>query len=188
MASTHTVQSETLPSEHTSANVATLMSQMYQELRHLASRSLRRERPDHTLQTTELVHEAYLRLASQHNVSTMDAPDFRAAVANVMRRILVDHARSRMTQRRGGGATILPLDALVAQAEQRGFTLPALDDALERLARLDARKSQVVELRFFGGLTVDEVSKVLRVRPCTVQRDWVFAKAWLRGELFDQRT
>jgi len=187
MATAQMVRSKPLQANQATANdaVAKIMAEMYEELRHLASRSLCREHSNRTLQTTELVHEAYLRLANQRNVTTMDAPHFRAAVANVMRRILVDHARSRLTQRRGGGAPILPLDTLVAQVERRGFTLPALDEALERLAHLDHRKSRVIELRFFGGLSVEEVSSVLCVRRRTVERDWTFAKAWLRNELYD---
>lgn len=168
-----------------SAHVSRLMSQLYQELRQLASRALRGERCDHTLQTTELVHEAYLRLVDQRNVLAMDPVHFRAATANVIRRILVDHARSRKTQRRGGGTQVLPLDELVMQVERRGFTLPDLDEALRRLASLDRRKARVIELRFFAGLTVEEVADVLCVHRGTVERDWTFSKSWLRSELFD---
>ncbi len=168
-----------------STSVSRLMSQLYQELRNLASRSMRQERQGHTLQTTELVHEAYLRLADQGNICEMDPVHFRAATANTMRRILVDYARSRNSQRRGGGAAVLPLDELVIKVAKRGFTLPALDEALERLAELDPRKSRVIELRFFAGLTVDEVAKVLCVHRCTVERDWTFARSWLRSQLFD---
>ncbi len=168
-----------------SNHVARLMVQLYQELRCLASRSLRCERSNHTLQTTELVHEAYLRLADQRNVSAMDPIHFRAATATVMRRILVDYARARQSRKRGGGISVLPLDAIVTQVEQRGFTLPALDEALELLAALDSRKCQVIELRFFAGLTIDEVAQTLCVHRCTIERDWTFARSWLRSKLFE---
>lgn len=152
------------------------------ELRRLARRHLRGERTDHTLQTTALVHEAYLRLVDLHRVQWQDRAHFFAMSARLMRQILVDHARIRRARKRGGDRAVEPLvDDIPAAA--RSADLVALDDALEALAVFDARKSRVVELRFFGGLTVDETAAALAVSPETVARDWRFAKVWLLREM-----
>lgn len=158
---------------------------IYEELRRLARRYMSRERPDHTLQTNALIHEAYLRLAGQTRATWQNRSEFFAVAAQMMRRILVDHARSRAYQKRGGSIVRVPVDvdqsALVAP--ERGPDLIALDSALERLAAFDARKAKVVELRYFGGLEVQEIAEVLGISTVTVTRDWKMAKAWLRQEL-----
>jgi RNA polymerase sigma factor (TIGR02999 family) len=158
---------------------------VYTELRRLARGYMSHERPDHTLQTTALIHEAYLRLAGQTRAKWQNRTQFFAVAAQMMRRILVDHARSRAYQKRGGAAANVPLDveqsALIAP--ERGRELVALDSALERLAAFDARKAKVVELRYFGGLEAQEIADVLGVSAITVTRDWRMAKAWLRQEL-----
>ncbi len=160
-----------------------LMPVVYAELHRLAGAHLRRERPDHTLQATALVNEAYLKLVDQHRVQWQNRAHFFGTAAQIMRRILVDHARQQGTAKRGGGATRVELDEALGAAEQRDIDLLALDAALERLARLDARQSQVVVLRFFGGLGIDEVAEVMNLSPSTVNREWKIAKIWLRREL-----
>ena len=160
-----------------------LMPMVQEELHRLARREMRGERPGHTLQTTALVNEAYLRLIDAHRVRWQDRAHFFALSARIMRRILVDHARSRNYQKRGGGAVNVTLDDIVVASPERGADLVALDDALEDLARVDPRKSQVVELRFFGGLSVEETSEALKVSPETVLRDWRLAKVWLLREV-----
>jgi RNA polymerase sigma factor (TIGR02999 family) len=152
------------------------------ELRRLARRHLRGERPDHTLQTTALVHEAYLRLVDLNRVQWHDRAHFFAMSARLMRQILVDHARTRRAQKRAGDLVAEPLDFDVPAAE-RGADLVALDDALQALAAFDERKSRVVELRFFAGLTVEETAAALDVSAETVARDWRFAKVWLLQEM-----
>jgi RNA polymerase sigma factor (TIGR02999 family) len=152
------------------------------ELRRLARRHLRGERTDHTLQTTALVHEAYLRLVDLHRVQWQDRTHFFAMSARLMRQILVDHARTRRAQKRAGDAIAEPLDDNIP-AVARGADLVALDDALRALAAFDPRKSRVVELRFFGGLTVEETASALDVSAETVARDWRFAKVWLLREM-----
>jgi RNA polymerase sigma factor (TIGR02999 family) len=152
------------------------------ELHRLARRYMRGERRDHTLQTTALVNEAYLRLIDLSRVRWQDRVHFFAMSARLMRRILVDHARSRQFAKRGGGARKLSFDEGQVTLE-RGLDLVALDDALTVLAALDHRRSQVVEMRFFAGLSVDETAEALRISPETVMRDWRAAKAWLRREL-----
>jgi RNA polymerase sigma factor (TIGR02999 family) len=152
------------------------------ELHRLARRYMRGERRDHTLQTTALVNEAYLRLIDLSRVRWQDRVHFFAMSARLMRRILVDHARSRQFAKRGGGARKLSFDEGQVTVE-RGLDLVALDDALTVLAALDHRRSQVVEMRFFAGLSVDETAEALRISPETVMRDWRAAKAWLRREL-----
>jgi RNA polymerase sigma factor (TIGR02999 family) len=152
------------------------------ELRDVARRLMRREREGHTLQTTALVNEAYMRLVDLTRVRWNDRAHFFAMSARLMRRILVDHARSRAYLKRGGNARRISLDDNLLVSD-RGTDLVALDDALAALAAIDARKSQVVELRFFGGLTVDESAEALHVSPETVMRDWRFAKTWLLREL-----
>jgi RNA polymerase sigma factor (TIGR02999 family) len=160
-----------------------LVPVVHAELRRLARREMRRERPGHTLQTTALVNEAYLRLVDMSGVTWNDRAHFFAMSARLMRRILVDHARSRRYQKRGGGATPQPFDEGLAVVDEPGTDLVALDEALQSLAQLDARKSQVVELRFFGGLSVEETAHALNVSPSTVMRDWRLARAWLLREL-----
>jgi RNA polymerase sigma-70 factor (ECF subfamily) len=156
---------------------------VYQELRRMADRYLRKERLDHTLQTTALVHEAYMRLIDQTQVSWQNRAQFFGVAAQMMRRILVDHARTRRRDKRGGAAATLSLDDFVNLSQGRASDLVALDDALNGLARIDQRKSRVVELRFFGGLNVEEAAQVLDVSPQTVLRDWKLAKAWLYHEI-----
>ncbi len=153
------------------------------ELRRLAHREMGRERAGHTLQTTALVNEAYLRLIDVSQVQWQDRAHFFAMSARLMRRVLVDHARSRGARKRGGGARPATLDDALIVAPERGADLVALDDALQALAAVDARKGQVVELRYFGGLSVEETAHALGVSPDTVLRDWRLAKAWLLREL-----
>ena len=160
-----------------------LIPVVYQELRRLAHRYMNRERADHTLETTALVHEAYQRLIDTPQVGWQDRTHFLAVCAQLMRRILVDHARSRRYLKRGGGIRLVPLDEALVAARDRGRDLVALDEALTALAAIDSRKSRVVELRFFGGLTMDETAAVLHVSPDTVLRDWKLAKVWLLHEL-----
>jgi RNA polymerase sigma factor (TIGR02999 family) len=160
-----------------------LIALVYGELRRQAARSLRRERGNHTLQPTALVHEAYLRLAGQRDVEWQNRAHFFAIAAQIMRRILVDHARSRGRGKRGGGRAPVLLEDALAIAEARDLDLVALDDALSALAQLDERQSRVVEMRFFAGLEVEEVAEALGVSPTTVKRDWSLARAWLRREM-----
>lgn len=160
-----------------------LMPIVYDELRRQASRYLRRERINHTLQTTALIHEAYLKLLGQE-VDWQNRSHFFGIAAQAMRRILVDHARQRHREKRGGNAENLPLDeAMFVVSDEKKVDLVALDDALDRLARLDARQARIVELRFFSGLTNDETAEVLGVSNATVRNDWTMAKAWLKLEL-----
>jgi RNA polymerase sigma factor (TIGR02999 family) len=156
-----------------------LVPVVQEELRRLARRQMRGERADHTLQTTALVNEAYLRLIDLNRVRWQDRAHFFALSARLMRRILVDHARSRTYLKRGGQLTRVGLDEALVVSPERGADLLALDDALEALAGVDVRKSQVVELRFFGGLTVEETAEALGVSAETVMRDWRLAKVWL---------
>jgi RNA polymerase sigma-70 factor, ECF subfamily len=161
----------------------TLIPVVYQELRRIARRHMAREHPGHALQATALVHEAYLRLMDSSQIQWQNRAHFFAVSANLMRRILVDHVRSRNYAKRGGQAQHVTLeDARLVSTEQFPDLL-ALDDALNSLAAFDARKSRVVELRFFGGLSVDETAAVLDVSARTVMTDWSFAKAWLLREL-----
>lgn len=160
-----------------------LVPLVHGELRRLARREMRRERAGHTLQTTALVNEAYLRLVDLTRVRWQDRSHFFAMSARLMRRILVDHARARESRKRGGGARRISFDEALVVSEERGADLVALDDALQALAAFDERKSRVVELRFFGGLSVDETAEALHVSPETVMRDWRLAKVWLLREL-----
>jgi RNA polymerase sigma factor (TIGR02999 family) len=153
------------------------------ELHRIANRCMRGERMDHTLQATALVNEAYVRLVDVRRIEWQDRAHFLAMAARLMRRVLVDHARSRGYQKRGGGAVRVTLVEGLAVADEPGCDLVALDDALNALAALDERKSRIVELRFFGGLTVEETATVLKVSVDTVMRDWKVAKAWLLREL-----
>jgi len=152
---------------------------VHEELHRLAHHYMRRELPDHTLQTTALVNEAYVRLIDQKHVECENRTQFIAIAAQLMRHILVDHARSRQYLKRGGGALKVSLDEAMAVIEERTADLIALDDALNSLAAIDSRKVKVVELRFFGGLSVEETAAALNISPVTVIRDWRMAKAFL---------
>ena len=160
-----------------------LVPLVYPELRRLARIHMRRENPGHTLQTSALINEAYLRLVDQQGVNWEDRAHFFAVAATVMRHILVDHARTRNYAKRGGGVLRLPLDEAKALTEQKAAQLVALDDALNDLAALDPRRGQIIELRFFGGLSLDETAEVMKVSPSTVQREWRAAIAWLRRSM-----
>lgn len=168
--------------------LAQLTPLVHGELRRLAQSHLRRERNNHTLQTDALVNEAYLRLIDLSRVEWRDRAHFFALSARLMRRILVDYARSRLYQKRGGGAQSISLEDAHGVSVMRRTDLIALDDALTALAAVDARKAQVVELRFFGGLTVAEMSEALQVSEQTVMRDWRMAKLWLLRELSSSAT
>jgi RNA polymerase sigma factor (TIGR02999 family) len=156
---------------------------VYDQLHHIAQRCMAGERSGHTLQTTALVNEVYLQLVDCQKIYWKDLAHFFAVSAQLMRRILVDFARSRGYQKRGGGAPQMSLDEVVSVSNEPDTNLVALDDALKGLAALDGRKSKVIELRFFGGLSIDETAEVLRVSPDTVVRDWKLAKVWLLREL-----
>lgn len=160
-----------------------LIPHVYSELRRLASHYMRRERPDHTLQATALVHEAYLKLIDQHDVNWQGRAHFLGIAAQLMRRILVDHARSHHAVKRGGEQHRIPLDDVIVFSEGKSAELIALDEALSRLAAIDARQSRIVELRFFAGLSVEETAEVLNISPKTVKRDWSVARAWLHREI-----
>jgi RNA polymerase sigma-70 factor (ECF subfamily) len=156
---------------------------VYRELHRLAVSHLRRERRDHTLQPTALVHEAYIRLVVQRKADWQGRAHFFAVASNLMRRILVDYARRQLRAKRGGRQTKLSLDEVVLLSPECPYKMLALDECLTRLEKLDARQSRIVELRYFGGLTVDEAAEVLGVSPTTVRREWTSAKAYLYGEL-----
>ena len=156
-----------------------LLPLVEEELHRLAHRYMSRERPDHTLQTTALVNEAYVRLIDQRRVRWQNRAHFFAIAAQTMRRILIDHARRRAFDKRGGGARELQLDEAAVLTDERAAELVALDDALQALAEVDERKSRVVEMRFFGGLSVEETAEALGVSAVTVMREWSLAKAWL---------
>jgi RNA polymerase sigma factor (TIGR02999 family) len=160
-----------------------LIPLIYEELHRIARRYLGRERPDHTLQTTALINEAYLRLADARRLPWHDRTHFFAIAAQVMRRILVDHARSRQNLKRGGAVRRVSLDEALTVCRERSAELVKLHDALSALSAVDSRKGQVVELRFFGGLNIQETAHVLKVSPDTVMRDWKFSKVWLLREL-----
>ena len=160
-----------------------LIPLVYAELHRLAKRYMRRENAGHTLQTSALVNEAYLRLIEAHGVRWQNRSHFFAVSAQIMRRILVDFARARWNLKRGGGARQVSLDEGLVVSPERGADLLALDEALEKLAVLNARQSRVVELRYFGGLNEEEVAEVIKVSPRTVRNDWSLARAWLYREL-----
>ena len=160
-----------------------LIPLVYEELRRLAHRYMNRERPGHTLQTSALVNEAFVRLVDQRDVHWQNRAHFFGIAAQMMRRILVDHARSRHYAKRGGDARQVSFDEALIVSEERTAEVVALDEALKGLAEIDQRKSQIVELRFFGGLSIDETAEVLKVSPGTVMRDWTLAKAWLRKQI-----
>jgi RNA polymerase sigma factor (TIGR02999 family) len=156
---------------------------VYNELRRLAKAYLRRERPDHTLEGTALVHEAYLRLIDQRGVEWRSRNHFYALAAELIRRILVDHARAKVAAKRGGANVKLSLDEALAPAEERDLNLIALDDALKALAAADEKQSRIIELRYFAGLTIEETAQVLQISPATVKREWTTAKAFLKREM-----
>jgi RNA polymerase sigma factor (TIGR02999 family) len=156
---------------------------VYDELRRLAGNQLRRERPGHTLQSTALVHEAYLRLIDQKNVRWQNRAHFFGVASQMIRRILVDHARAHQAAKRGAGVPRLELDEALDAGVQRDLDLVALDDALESLGRLDPQQARIIELRFFGGLSIDETAEVIGISPATVKREWSSARAWLFREL-----
>jgi RNA polymerase sigma factor (TIGR02999 family) len=160
-----------------------LMPMVESELRRIAANYMRRERPNHTLETSALVNEAYLKLVDQRQVRWQNRSHFFALASQLMRRILLDHARSQRRAKRGGAAIPLNLDDVAVMAPEKSAELVALDDALTRLAEFDPRKSKIVEMRFFGGLTVEEVAEVLGIAPITVMLNWRLARAWLQREM-----
>src|SRR6184192_4072788 len=163
--------------------LAELTPLVYEELRRLAHRQMGAERPDHTLQTTALVNEAYLRLADQTNLRWQNRAHFFAVAAQAMRRILVSYARAQRSEKRGGGALKIELDEAALVSPEESKEIVDLHEALEQLSALDSRKAQVVELKYFGGLDYDEMAEVLKISPITVRRDWEFARLWLYTEL-----
>jgi len=160
-----------------------LLPLIYDELRRVAASQLQRERADHTLQATALVHEAYLRLLDQREVDWQNRAHFFSIAAEMMRRILVNYAVRRQTQKRGFGAAQISLDEAGGVSDEKDFDLVALDDALRQLAEYDPTQARVVELRFFGGLTIEETAEVLGISDSTVKREWRMAKAWLKTKL-----
>ena len=160
-----------------------LMPIVYDELRRRAARYLRGEQAGHTLQTTALIHEAYVRLVDQRNMQWQNRAHFFGIAAQMMRRILVDHARSKKRVKRGGSEIRVSLDDVIVAAKGQDLDIVALDEALDRLAQLDEQQSRVVELRFFSGLSVEETAEVMGISKSTVKRDWSMAKAWLHREL-----
>lgn len=184
------------------AALGELTGLLYRELRSLAQRHLRRERPNHTIQRTALVHEAFVRLVSQQSVDWRSRAHFFALASTLMRRILVDHARARLSSKRGGGTPVLSLEELTAPPadpesagpseiesiadSQEGDSdedIAAIDEALNRLAAIDSRQVQVVQMRYFGGLTIEETAQALEISDATVKREWTLARAWLKREL-----
>ena len=170
-------------SQGDNAALAELTPLVYEELRRLAHHFMEGQRPDHTLQTTALVNEAYLRLADQTNPNWQSRAHFFAVAARAMRQILVNYANSSRAQKRGGGVLKVELDETAILSPEQSKAIVDLHEALERLGTLDSRKAEVVELKFFGGLNYDEIGEVLKIAHVTVRRDWEFAKAWLHNEL-----
>jgi RNA polymerase sigma factor (TIGR02999 family) len=160
-----------------------LLPLVYGELRRIAAHHLRQERPNHTLRTTALVHEAYLRLIGRPDMDWQSRTHFFGVAAQVMRHVLVDYARQRRAEKRGGGRTHMPLEDGLAVSDEQCALIAELDAALQRLERLNARQSKVVELRFFSGLKEEEIAELLAVSVRTVRRDWTIARAWIYGEL-----
>jgi RNA polymerase sigma factor (TIGR02999 family) len=160
-----------------------LMPLIYAEFRQLASRALSRERPNHTLQSTALAHELYLKLIDQKRAQWGDREHFFAMASQIIRRILVDYARRRHAQRRGGLDTRITLDEALAPQQDRDLNLVELDDALEALSQIDSQQARIIELRFFGGLSIEATGRILGVSPSTVNREWNLARAWLYREL-----
>jgi RNA polymerase sigma-70 factor, ECF subfamily len=165
------------------AAASKLFPLLYDELRQLAGIYMRREREDHTLQPTALVHEAYMKLVRQRSIDWQGRGHFFGIAARVMRTILLDHARGHLRDKRGGGQRLVPLDEVFVFAPEQSRELVKLDQALDHLTQIDPRQGKIVELRFFGGLTVEQTADVLGISPKTVKRDWSMAKAWLHGEL-----
>ncbi len=163
--------------------LADLLPLVYDELRRLASSYMRFESPGHTLQATALVHEAYMKLINQRDVSWKSRAHFFGIAAQMIRRILVDHIRATRAQKRGSGFAALSLDEALGVGEQRNWEIIALDDALKTLAKVDPQQARIVELRFFAGLSIEETATIVGISPATVKRDWVTAKAWLFREL-----
>jgi RNA polymerase sigma factor (TIGR02999 family) len=164
-----------------------LMPAVYDELHRQAARYLRREKPGHTLQTTALIHEAYVRLVDQHNVQWQNRAHFFGVAAQMMRRILVDHARTKKRAKRGGSDIRISLNDATVAVKGQDLDVVEVDEALTRLAKIDEQQSRVVELRFFSGLTVEETAEVMGISPATVKREWSMAKAWLHRELSGDR-
>ena len=162
-----------------------LLELVYDDLRRLAGAYMQNERSDHTLQATALVHEAYMRLVDWKNVSWQNRAQFFSVAAEVMRKVLIDHARARGSQKRFGHKLVL--DEAVSLPDRRPIDLIALDEALQALEKLDPRQAKIVELRFFGGLTIEETAYILQVSETTVRREWTFAKAWFQRELGQNR-
>jgi len=160
-----------------------LMPMIYDELHQLAHKHIRREEPGHILQTSALINEAYLRLIERPGMHWENRGHFFGIAARLMRHVLVDEARKRKSDKRGGDTIRVPLDEAANVVEQQAENVVALDDALTRLEEIDIRQSEIVELRFFGGLSIEETAEVLKVSPGTVMRDWTFARAWLRNEM-----
>jgi RNA polymerase sigma-70 factor, ECF subfamily len=160
-----------------------LIPLVYSEMRRLAGAYMRRERSDHTLQPTALVNEAYLKLVEQRGVDWQSRSHFFGIAAQVMRRILVDHARGHLRDKRGGGQKPVPIDQALVFAPEQSEEILKLNEALDRLTKLDERQGKIVELRFFGGLTVEQTAELMGISPKTVKRDWSMAKAWLHGEM-----
>ena len=160
-----------------------LIPLVYEELRRIAQHFLQREKPGHTLQSTALVHEAYVRMVGQNLPEWQSRAHFFGIAAQLMRQILVDHARARQAAKRGGDVFKLSLDESTAMPEQQDLDLIALDDALKSLAELDPQQGRIVELRYFAGLTIEDTSEVLGISPATVKRDWATARAWLQREM-----
>ncbi len=168
------------------ASADALLSLVYDELRKIAGQYLRKERSDHTLQPTALVHEAYLKLVDISDISWQDRAHFFAVASNVMRHILVDHARAHLTEKRGGEVQRITLEDALSFSKKPDIDLLALDEALKQLAEFDEQQSRIVELRFFGGLTIEETAHVLGISPATVKREWTMAKAWLFRRMRDE--
>lgn len=160
-----------------------LLEIVYEELRRQAARYLRRERPDHTLQPTALVHEAYLQLIDQNSINWENRAHFFGVAARLMRRILVDHARAHRAEKRGSGQEQLALDEAIGVPQTKDLNILALNDALDELERMDEQQSRIVELRYFGGLSIEETATVTGVSPATVKREWAMAKVWLQHQL-----
>jgi len=164
-----------------------LMPVVYHELHRLAHQYMKRESPAHTLQTSALVNEAFLKLVDQRDVQWQSRAHFFGIAAQMMRRVLVDYARQRHYAKRGGGAAQVSLDEALIVSDERSAEVVALDEALLQLATFDSRQAHIIELRFFGGLSIEETAEVLSVSPGTVMRDWTLAKAWLRRELLNNQ-
>lgn len=174
---------DSLPGRLSTGPEQELSSSLYAELHRLAAAKMRHERGNHTLQPTALVNEAYIRLAAQTESVWTDRARCLGTAAKVMRNVLIDHARVHGTEKRGGGAVQVTLDDALLPSDQSLVDVLAIDDALNQLARFDARQAEILELHFFGGLTVDEIALRLGISPRTVKRDWTMARAWLKKEL-----